>query len=169
MFDIGFLEIMVILIIALLVIGPERMPEVARKVGRMMGKMRRFVNSVKEDGQVQETLKDFKESMNIEEQKQQLDNINKELQSGLNFDTGLKPEEFQRPSFGSEEQSAEGASSQYNKAPAQPAAPKEELPSVEEPSIEVKHNIPQDTVVSAEPVTTTQKTEASAASDSLKS
>ena len=52
MFDIGFLEIMVILIIALLVIGPERMPELARKIGSFMGRMRRFINSVKEDYQM---------------------------------------------------------------------------------------------------------------------
>jgi len=44
MFDIGFLEIIVILVITLMVIGPERMPEVARKMGQFIGKTRRFIN-----------------------------------------------------------------------------------------------------------------------------
>ena len=46
MFDIGFLEILVILIIALMVIGPARMPEVARKIGAFTGKTKRFINSM---------------------------------------------------------------------------------------------------------------------------
>ena len=121
MFDIGFLELMVILVIALLVIGPERMPEVARKIGTFMGKMRRFVNSVKEEGQVQDTLREIKQSMNIEEEKKQMDNISKELEQGLNFgDVNL--DDFQRPTFGGEAP-PEAGSSQFNKAPSQPSSP----------------------------------------------
>lgn len=121
MFDIGFLEILVILIIALLVIGPERMPELARKIGRFSGKIKRFVNSVKEDSQMQETIKDFKDSVNFEEQKQQINTINQELQSGLDFDKNLKTEDFQRPTFGgAENNDSPISSSQFNKAPSQP-------------------------------------------------
>jgi len=125
MFDIGFLEILVILIIALLVIGPERMPELARKIGRFSGKIKRFVNSVKEDSQMQETIKDFKDSVNFEEQQQQINTINQELQSGLDFDKDLKPEDFQRPTFGGvESDNAPVAGSQFNKAPSQPTIEK---------------------------------------------
>lgn len=123
MFDIGFLEIMVILIIALLVIGPERMPELARKIGGFMGRIRRFINSVKEDGQMQETIKDFKDSMNLEEQRQQISSLNKELKSSLDFSEDLKDVEFQRPTFGGTQPPAEPDSSgQFNRAPAQPNA-----------------------------------------------
>lgn len=117
MFDIGFLEILLILIISLLVIGPERMPEVARKIGRFTGRVRRFVNSVKEDSQVQDTLKDFKESVNFEEQQQQINQINNQLQSGLDFNQDLKIDELQRPNFGSD---SAPDRSQFNQAPSAP-------------------------------------------------
>ena len=124
MFDIGFLEIMVILIIALLVIGPERMPELARKIGGFMGRMRRFINSVKEDGQMQETINDFKQSMNLEEQKKQISEIEKELQTGLDYGSEVKMEDFQRPTFGGAQPAADTETSgQFNRAPSQPSAP----------------------------------------------
>ena len=49
MFDIGFWEIAVIGVIALLVIGPERLPAVARKAGMWVGRTRRYVAHVKQD------------------------------------------------------------------------------------------------------------------------
>lgn len=49
MFDIGFSELMVIAVVALIVIGPERLPKVARTVGHLFGRMQRYVNDVKSD------------------------------------------------------------------------------------------------------------------------
>ncbi len=49
MFDIGFWEICLIGIVGLLVIGPDRLPGVARTVGRWVGKAQRMVNTVKSD------------------------------------------------------------------------------------------------------------------------
>ncbi len=49
MFDISFFEIMVIAIVALIVIGPERLPQVARTLGHLMGRCRQFVYSIKTD------------------------------------------------------------------------------------------------------------------------
>ncbi|HFD78974.1 MAG TPA: twin-arginine translocase subunit TatB [Gammaproteobacteria bacterium] len=49
MFDIGFWELTVIAVVALLVIGPERLPRVARTAGLWLGRARRFVSSVKAD------------------------------------------------------------------------------------------------------------------------
>jgi len=49
MFDIGFWELAIIGVVALLVIGPERLPRVARTTGLWLGRARRFVSSVKAD------------------------------------------------------------------------------------------------------------------------
>jgi sec-independent protein translocase protein TatB len=48
-FDIGFSEIVVIAVVALIVIGPERLPKVARTLGHMFGRLQRYVNEVKAD------------------------------------------------------------------------------------------------------------------------
>lgn len=49
MFDIGFSELIVIAIVALVVIGPERLPKVARTLGHLLGRAQRYVNDVKSD------------------------------------------------------------------------------------------------------------------------
>jgi sec-independent protein translocase protein TatB len=49
MFDIGFSELMVIGVVALVVIGPERLPRVARTLGVLFGRLQRYVTQVKSD------------------------------------------------------------------------------------------------------------------------
>ncbi|MFA5596363.1 MAG: Sec-independent protein translocase protein TatB [Pusillimonas sp.] len=49
MFDISFTELMIIGMIALVVIGPERLPKVARTLGHLLGRAQRYVNDVKTD------------------------------------------------------------------------------------------------------------------------
>jgi sec-independent protein translocase protein TatB len=49
MFDISFSELLVIAVVALIVIGPQRLPAVARTLGHLFGRMQRYVNDVKAD------------------------------------------------------------------------------------------------------------------------
>ena len=49
MFDIGFSELLVIGVVALIVIGPEKLPKVARTLGHLLGRAQRYVNDVKSD------------------------------------------------------------------------------------------------------------------------
>ena len=49
MFDIGFTEIIFIMVITLLVVGPERLPRIARTAGLWVGKLRGFVSTGKAD------------------------------------------------------------------------------------------------------------------------
>jgi sec-independent protein translocase protein TatB len=48
-FDLGFSELMVVGVVALVVIGPERLPKVARTAGALLGRMQRYVADVKAD------------------------------------------------------------------------------------------------------------------------
>lgn len=49
MFDIGFSELVVVGVVALIVIGPERLPKVARTAGHLVGRFQRYAASVKSD------------------------------------------------------------------------------------------------------------------------
>ncbi|MDG6778901.1 Sec-independent protein translocase protein TatB [Thiomicrorhabdus sp. zzn3] len=136
MFDIGFLELLVVLIIALLVIGPERMPEVARKLGSFIGKTKRFINSVKEEGQLQETVRELKESMDLQQEQKQLQQLEQDLNNSFIESTAdIDPESLTRPSFGGAARPLdEPVTSQYSKAPAQPVLPTQEAPNPSQPT-----------------------------------
>lgn len=76
MFDAGFTEILLILVIALLVVGPERLPGVARKVGLWLGKARAYFNSVRSDIERELRADELKQILaKQEEEIQQLRNM----------------------------------------------------------------------------------------------
>ncbi len=77
MFDISFWEISIVAIIALLVIGPERLPAVARTIGRWYGKLQRFITSVKAD--IEQELKASELKQIMDEQKNELDQLKQTL------------------------------------------------------------------------------------------
>lgn len=150
MFDVGFLEILVVLIIALLVIGPQRMPEVARKLGAFMGKTKRFIESVKQEGHLQETVNELKKSMDFQEEKKSIQNFEQELMESMNQPTQeIDLETFSRPSFGGAEPVETSGGSQFSKAPAQP-----QLPSAETTNSEPTTSSPEQPVVSETEVVT---------------
>lgn len=93
MFDIGFWEIIIIGVVALLVIGPERLPGIARKAGMWLGRGRRFVQTVKADidrelatEDLRRVLKEQSESSGIheilEETKQAVEDSRKSVADG---------------------------------------------------------------------------------------
>ena len=59
MFDVGFSELIVIGIVALVVIGPERLPKVARTAGHLFGRFQRYVSNVKADIQREMDIADL--------------------------------------------------------------------------------------------------------------
>jgi sec-independent protein translocase protein TatB len=66
MFDIGFSELLVIGLVALIVIGPEKLPRMARTVGHLAGRLQRYVADVKSDINREielEELKKMRDSM----------------------------------------------------------------------------------------------------------
>lgn len=82
MFDVGFSELLLIGVVALVVIGPERLPKVARTAGVLLGRMQRYVQNVKADigremqldelkklqAEMQESARKFEQSIAAEAQ-----------------------------------------------------------------------------------------------------
>lgn len=68
MFDIAFSELVVIGIVMLVVIGPKRLPEVARTAGRWLGQLRRFASDVKRDMDVELRRDELAELRKVKEQ-----------------------------------------------------------------------------------------------------
>jgi sec-independent protein translocase protein TatB len=64
MFDVGFSELMLIGLVALIVIGPERLPKVARTIGHLVGRAQRYVSDVKTDIQREMDLSDLNDLKN---------------------------------------------------------------------------------------------------------
>ena len=63
MFDVGFQEITLIGVIALIVVGPERLPKMARTIGLWMGKIRYYVGQVKSDIEREVRAQELKEML----------------------------------------------------------------------------------------------------------
>lgn len=72
MFDFSFPELMVVMVVALVVIGPERLPKVARTLGHLYGRAQRYINGVKAD---------ISRDMAIEEYRQLQQKIQAEAQA----------------------------------------------------------------------------------------
>jgi sec-independent protein translocase protein TatB len=103
MFDIGFSELLVIGVVALIVVGPERLPRVARTLGHLAGRLQRYVSDVKADinreieldelrkmgDEVQKAATNIEASVTAEVSKTQAeldktaDELNKSVQAGI--------------------------------------------------------------------------------------
>jgi len=98
MFDIGFSELIVIALVALIVIGPEKLPKVARTAGALLGRLQRYVSDVKSDIQREMQIEDLKRlQQQVEESARSLEvSVDKELrevETSLNKAAGaLDPE-----------------------------------------------------------------------------
>ena len=49
MFDIGFWELLLISVITLIVVGPDRLPEIASEIGKIISRMKRFINNARRE------------------------------------------------------------------------------------------------------------------------
>ncbi|OFZ67776.1 MAG: twin arginine-targeting protein translocase TatB [Betaproteobacteria bacterium RBG_16_56_24] len=61
MFEFGLSELMVVMVVALIVIGPERLPKVARTLGHLWGRAQRYVNGVKADIERDMAVEEFRQ------------------------------------------------------------------------------------------------------------
>ena len=132
MFDIAFSEVVVIAVVALIVIGPEKLPKVARTLGHMFGRLQRYVNEVKADinreieldelrklkNQVQSAAQDFERSVN---------------EAARDVETGMRSVEAQLNAAAAGEAAPASAANAMLAAPTAEAAPQPRTPVVDEP------------------------------------
>ena len=85
MFDFGFWEIAIIGVITLIVVGPERLPALARKAGLFAGKLNKFLNKVKAD--INEELKtdELKDHLSMADEKSIISDISNEAKSSVDL------------------------------------------------------------------------------------
>lgn len=97
MFDFGLGELLLVGVVALIVIGPERLPKAARMAGNMVGKLQRLVSSVKQELNTQIELEELRKAKQEFESaasqfKDDLKDIGGDTQNDLNeISDGLKP------------------------------------------------------------------------------
>jgi sec-independent protein translocase protein TatB len=83
MFDIGALELILIGVVALLVVGPERLPKLARTAGMWLGRGRRFLNSVKDDIDREIKADELRQILEKQKQNNPLHEIIEDTKGGL--------------------------------------------------------------------------------------
>ena len=81
MFDVGFWEILLILVLALVVIGPERLPGAARKAGYFAGKARRYIEGVRSEVEQELDVNEFKRMLHNQEV--QINELQQRLKSSV--------------------------------------------------------------------------------------
>jgi sec-independent protein translocase protein TatB len=144
MFDIGWGELVVIGIVALIAIGPKELPTVLRTLGQYMGKVRRMASEFQ--GQFQEALReaelsdlkkhaeDIKDSVSGLSNFDPLANTQKEIESAFAVDPGkteLPPHDFESPAGADAMTAALPISETPPEQPA--AAPEKNLETIEAP------------------------------------
>jgi sec-independent protein translocase protein TatB len=119
MFDIGFSEMMVIAVIALVVIGPEKLPRMARTIGHLAGRLQRYVSDVKAD---------INREMELDELRKMRDSMQ---QAASNFESSVQSE------LNKANAEVSKVESELNAAAAsldKPAEPQETKPPEEKPA-----------------------------------
>lgn len=106
MFDIGFFEILVIAIVALVVIGPERMPETVRAVGLWIGRLKRSLRDTRNEIERQIGADEIRRQLHNEEVMRSLEKTRQQLEGAID----------------------EGAITPPKTNPKRPYEPEEELP-----------------------------------------
>jgi len=91
MFDFGFWEVAIVMVVALLVVGPERLPALAGQLGKWVGKARKMVASVRSDIESEIKSAELKEILEkqqgeIGELKEMLKSTQNEIENEIDFE-----------------------------------------------------------------------------------
>ena len=154
MFDVGFSEMVMIAVVALIVIGPEKLPKVARTLGLLAGRMQRYVSNVKSDIQREMQFEDLQKLQQEIKQgyeqteahvnelgsdiKREVAALEKEIDSSLvSSNTILPPAEVAKPGQASQQELPLSHSSAPESQTPDAAQVQTELPDVQVPEPEI--------------------------------
>ena len=129
MFDIGFSELLVIGIVALIVIGPEKLPRVARTIGHLAGRLQRYVADVKAD---------INREIELDELRKMRDSMQQaaaEMQSSVHSELSKTAQDLN--------QSLQGAAAGADKAASGDKAPSDKTPSDPVPAADKPKEAPK--------------------------
>ena len=124
MFDIGFSELLVIAIVALIVIGPQQLPKVARTLGHLFGRMQRYVNDVKADITREMELDELKKM------RTSMEDAARSFQTSVDKEVGSAESELRKLEHDAQS-AVDGFSGTDAMMPTQPSAPAPEQPAAE--------------------------------------
>lgn len=82
MFDIGFAELVLLAVVGLLVLGPERLPEAARTLGVMLGRVRRSFQSLRDEVQRELRAEELRQKLDEERRKLGLEEFGRSIEEG---------------------------------------------------------------------------------------
>jgi sec-independent protein translocase protein TatB len=129
MFDLGFSQLIIIGVVLLIVVGPERLPTVARAAGHLFGRMQRYITDVKAD--IRREMQ-FEELKKLQEQARELEQslhkgmgaIHSDVQGALSLPEDKTSETAALPQEAGAAQSADtGAQEGAQEPPPEPEVP----------------------------------------------
>jgi len=96
MFDIGFSEIFLVMLVALIVIGPERLPKVARSMGQWWGRIQRYLNKVKRDVSASVELEELREAQHqVQAEADEMERSLRSAESEINHSLSMLEKELE--------------------------------------------------------------------------
>ena len=153
MFDVGFSEMVMIAVVALIVIGPEKLPKVARTLGLLAGRMQRYVSNVKSDIQREMQFEDLQKLQQEIKQgyeqteahvnelgsdiKREVAALEKEIDSSLVSSNTILPPEVAKPGQAGQQELPLSHSSAPELQTPDAAQVQTELPDVQVPEPEI--------------------------------
>lgn len=108
MFDFGFTELLLVALVALIVVGPERLPKVARTAGHLLGRLQRYVSDVKSDISREMQLEDLKKlQKQVEQQARELETSVRGEMNKVESDLGNTMSTLEKDLAGAKSKAAE--------------------------------------------------------------
>lgn len=142
MFDIGFTELLLCLIVALVVIGPEQLPGAVRTIGLWIGRLKRSLRDTREEierqigaDEIRRQLHNEEIMQNLEQARLQIEQTMRETEAAANIEpvTSAQQQALMQKEYGPPEELPDHAHMHEEPAPAIPAASSDATPTTPTP------------------------------------